>query len=131
MQTLARWLMQHRRLVVIAWIAAVVGVSAVASSVGDRAANNLTLPGTGTQQAVDLLRSHFPAQAGDADQIVFHARQWDAREHRRPGRDRHDAGSCRTDATRGRGGQPVRRRPTGDLPGRHDRLRDGPIRQVR
>jgi RND superfamily putative drug exporter len=74
MQTLARWLMQHRRLVVIAWVAAVVGVSAVASSVGDRAANNLTLPGTGTQQAVDLLRSHFPAQAGDADQIVFRAR---------------------------------------------------------
>ncbi len=74
MQILAGWLMQHRRLVVIAWVAAVVGVSAVASSVGDRAANNLTLPGTGTQQAVDLLRSHFPAQAGDADQIVFRAR---------------------------------------------------------
>jgi RND superfamily putative drug exporter len=75
MQILARWLMQHRRLVVIAWIAAVVGLSAIASSVGDRAANNLTLPGTGTQQAIDLLRSHFPAQAGDADQIVFHARR--------------------------------------------------------
>ena len=62
MQTLARWLMQHRRLVVIAWVVAVVGVFAVASSVGDRAANNLTLPGTGTQQAVDLLRQGMSAQ---------------------------------------------------------------------
>lgn len=70
MQTFARWLIHHRRRVVVVWIVAVVGVSVVASSVGDRVANNLTLPGTGTQQAVDLLRSHFAAQAGDADQIV-------------------------------------------------------------
>jgi RND superfamily putative drug exporter len=32
------------------------------------------LPGTGSQHAVDLLSSRFPAQAGDVDQIVFHAR---------------------------------------------------------
>jgi RND superfamily putative drug exporter len=32
------------------------------------------LPNTGSQRATDLLASRFPAQAGDADQIVFHAR---------------------------------------------------------
>ena len=42
--------------------------------VGDRAANNFGLPNTDSQHAVDLLQSRFPAQAGDVDQIVFHAR---------------------------------------------------------
>ena len=74
MVRIARWTMAHRRTVVIAWIAAVVGIFAVSSSVGKKTASSFTLPGTGSQQAVDLLQSRFPAQAGDADQIVFHAR---------------------------------------------------------
>ncbi len=39
-----------------------------------KTASSFTLPGTNSQRAVDLLQSHFPAQAGDADQIVFHAK---------------------------------------------------------
>ena len=74
MVKIARWTMAHRRTVVVAWIAAVVGIFAVSSSVGKKTASSFTLPGTGSQQAVDLLQSRFPAQAGDADQIVFHAR---------------------------------------------------------
>jgi RND superfamily putative drug exporter len=74
MVKIARWTMAHRRTVVIAWIAAVVGIFAVSSSVGKKTASSFTLPGTGSQQAVNLLQSRFPAQAGDADQIVFHAR---------------------------------------------------------
>ncbi|MBV9193227.1 MAG: MMPL family transporter [Solirubrobacterales bacterium] len=74
MKKLARWTMAHRRIVVVAWIAATVGVFAVSSSVGKKTASDFTLPGTGTQHALDLLRSKFAAQAGDADQIVFHAR---------------------------------------------------------
>ena len=66
--------MRHRRIVVIAWIVAVVGVLAVSSAVGKKTASSFTLPGTNSQQAVDLLQSHFPAEAGDADQIVFHAK---------------------------------------------------------
>jgi RND superfamily putative drug exporter len=66
--------MAHRRVVVVIWIAAAVGIFAVSSSVGKKNASNFTLPGTGSQHAVDLLKSRFPAQAGDADQIVFHAR---------------------------------------------------------
>ena len=74
MVKIARWTMAHRRVVVIAWIAAAIGVLAVSSSVGKKSANSFTLPGTGSQQAVNLLQSRFPAQAGDAEQIVFHAR---------------------------------------------------------
>src|ERR1700757_2248358 len=74
MQNIARWTIAHRRIVVLGWIIAAIGIFAVAGSVGKRTASDFTLPGTGTQHAVDLLRSRFPAQAGDADQIVFHAR---------------------------------------------------------
>ena len=74
MLRLTRWTMAHRRLVAIAWIVAAVGILAISSSVGTRKANNFSLPNTGSQRATDLLRSRFPAQAGDSDQIVFHAR---------------------------------------------------------
>jgi putative drug exporter of the RND superfamily len=74
MVNIARWTMAHRRIVVVAWIVAVVGIFAVSGSVGKKTASSFTLPGTGSQQAVDLLQSKFPAQAGDADQIVFQAR---------------------------------------------------------
>jgi putative drug exporter of the RND superfamily len=74
MQTIARWTMGHRRIVVVGWIVAAVGIFAVASSVGTKTASNFTLPGTGSQQAANLLQSRFAGQAGDADQIVFHAR---------------------------------------------------------
>ncbi len=74
MLRLTRWTMTHRRLVALGWIAIAVGVFAISSSVGSRTSNNFSLPNTGSQRATDLLASRFPAQAGDSDQIVFHAR---------------------------------------------------------
>jgi RND superfamily putative drug exporter len=65
--------MAHRRLVVLGSIALTIGITVISSSVGTRAASSFTLPGTDSQRAVDLLKARFPAQAGDADQIVFHA----------------------------------------------------------
>jgi RND superfamily putative drug exporter len=65
----------HRRLTLIAWIALLIVVTVIASSVGTRQATNFSLPGTDTQRAIDLLRREFPAQAGDSDQIVFRARR--------------------------------------------------------
>src|SRR5277367_4438648 len=74
MLRIARWVMAHRRAVVVAWIVAAVGVFALSGVVGKKTATSFTLPGTGSQRTADLLQSRFPAQAGDADQIVFHAR---------------------------------------------------------
>src|ERR1700738_2409591 len=74
MLRLTRWTMAHRRFVAIAWIVVAVGILAISNSVGTRKSNNFSLPNTGSQRATDLLKSRFPAQAGDADQIVFHAR---------------------------------------------------------
>ena len=87
--------MAHRRFVVIAWIVAAVGIFAVSNSVGKKTASSFTLPGTGSQQAVDLLQSRFPAQAGDADQIVFHAQDRQAHGRGRPGGGRRDARTSR------------------------------------
>src|ERR687892_881592 len=74
MTKIASWTMAHRRIVIIAWIAAAVGVFALSSAIGSKTASNFTLPGTGSQHATDLLKQRFPAQSGDSDQIVFHAR---------------------------------------------------------
>ncbi len=74
MLKIARWTMAHRRIVVLAWILATVGILVGSSAVGKKTASDFTLPGTNSQQAVNLLKSRFSSQAGDADQIVFRAR---------------------------------------------------------
>src|SRR5438552_5429906 len=75
MLKLTRWTIAHRRIVVVGWIVLAVGVLGVSQAVGKRNANNFSLPNTDSQRAIDLLQSRFPAQAGDADQIVFRTRQ--------------------------------------------------------
>jgi putative drug exporter of the RND superfamily len=72
---LARWCIEHRRRVVIAWIVIAVGTSVIASTVGRNYATNFTLPGTESQRAQNLLAKEFPAQSGDLDTIVFHTSQ--------------------------------------------------------
>jgi RND superfamily putative drug exporter len=74
MLTLARWSSSHRRLVVVLWVVALVGVTGISRAVGSHYANNFSLPGTDAQRAADLLSSRFPAQSGDSDQIVVSTR---------------------------------------------------------
>jgi putative drug exporter of the RND superfamily len=74
MLKLTRWTIAHRRIVVVSWIVLAFGVLAVSQAVGKRDANNFSLPNTDSQHAIDLLQGRFPAQAGDADQIVFRTR---------------------------------------------------------
>src|SRR6202011_3777269 len=69
-----RWAAGHRRLVVLGWIVALVGAYGASSAVGTNYSNSFSLKGTDSQRAVDLLKRDFPAQSGDSDQIVFHAR---------------------------------------------------------
>src|SRR5437588_644683 len=69
-----RWAARHRRLVVLGWIVALVGAYGASSAVGTNYSNSFSLKGTDSQRAVDLLKRDFPAQSGDSDQIVFHAR---------------------------------------------------------
>ena len=71
MLTLARWCSTHRRIVVVLWIVVLIGVGAAWQGVGSHYSSNFTLGHTGSQRAADLLKSRFPAQSGDVDQIVF------------------------------------------------------------
>jgi RND superfamily putative drug exporter len=71
----ARWATQHRRTVVLGWIAVLVISFGVSSAVGTNYTTNFSLGGTESQRATDLLKRDFPAQAGDDDSIVLHARQ--------------------------------------------------------
>jgi RND superfamily putative drug exporter len=68
------WAAGHRRLVVLGWIVALVGAYGASSAVGTNYSNSFSLKGTDSQRAVDLLKRDFPAQSGDSDQIVLHAR---------------------------------------------------------
>jgi RND superfamily putative drug exporter len=71
--SLARWCSDHRRLVVAAWIVVLIAVLAAWQSAGSAYSNNFSLGDTGSQHAADLLKSRFPAQSGDRDQIVIRA----------------------------------------------------------
>jgi putative drug exporter of the RND superfamily len=62
----------HRRWIVVSWVLIAVVTTVIATAVGRQYANNFTLPGTEAQRVLDLLSSHFPAQSGDVDTIVFH-----------------------------------------------------------
>ncbi len=70
---LARSCYRHRRLVVLAWVGALVLVSFLSKTAGGKDTTNFSLPGTESQQALDLLKAKFPARSGDTADIVFAA----------------------------------------------------------
>ncbi|HWX97662.1 MAG TPA: MMPL family transporter [Solirubrobacteraceae bacterium] len=68
------WAAAHRRVVLLGWIVGLIVALGLSSAVGSNYSNSFSLKGTDSQRAVDLLKRNFPAQSGDSDQIVFHAR---------------------------------------------------------
>jgi RND superfamily putative drug exporter len=72
MKSLATWCFRHRIAVVVLWIVALVGMTALSQSVGTAYSNSFSLPHTESTQALDLLQAAAPRQAGDQERIVFH-----------------------------------------------------------
>ncbi len=72
MKALASWCVRHRLLVLLLWLAALVGTSVVASSVGTAYSNSFSLPNTESTKALNLLQAAAPKVAGDREQVVFH-----------------------------------------------------------
>ncbi len=70
---LGRWCARHRLVVVAVWIVVVVALAGAARGTGQQTSDNLTLPGTGSQQASDLLANRFPVQANGAVPIAMKA----------------------------------------------------------
>ncbi len=71
MRALATWSFRHRRLVLGAWLLALVLATAISRSVGTAYSNNFNLPDTESTRALNLLESAAPRQSGASAQIVF------------------------------------------------------------
>ncbi len=73
MRRFATWITGHRKTVIIGWIAALFVIGGISGSVGADFTEEFKLPASDSKEAFDLLESKFPAQSGDAAQIVFKA----------------------------------------------------------
>jgi RND superfamily putative drug exporter len=64
----------RRRWVVLAvWLTVFAALAVAARSVGPNVNDNLTLPGTDSQKASDLLAARFPEQANGTNPVVMTA----------------------------------------------------------
>jgi putative drug exporter of the RND superfamily len=72
MKSLATWCVRHRVIVLLLWLAALIGMTFISAAVGTAYSNSFTLPNTPSTQALNLLQQSEPSIAGDREQIVFH-----------------------------------------------------------
>ena len=61
MAALARWCFRHRKIVLPAWLIALVLVGGIARSVGSSYTNNFSFPSTDSSRALDVVKANFPA----------------------------------------------------------------------
>ena len=64
---------RHRRLVVLAWIATLLGSFALAGAFGGEFKQDYLQPGSESQQVSNTLKDRFPQKSGDTIQVVVHA----------------------------------------------------------
>ncbi|HEX9467663.1 MAG TPA: MMPL family transporter, partial [Acidimicrobiia bacterium] len=65
---------RNHRLVIAAWMLAAVAVVVLAAGLDGTTSDNFRIPGTQSQEALDLLVQRFPTQAGDSATVVFEAK---------------------------------------------------------
>lgn len=68
-----RFCVRRRFIVVAVWFVVTVALVIVSHQLGDNTNDNLSLPGTDSQKATDVLSKSFPAQANGTSPIVLHA----------------------------------------------------------
>ncbi|HEY1515377.1 MAG TPA: MMPL family transporter [Solirubrobacteraceae bacterium] len=71
---LARVCVRRRFVVLGVWLVVTIALVAVSHRLGDNTNDNLSLPGTDSQHATNVLKSSFPAQANGTSPIVLHAK---------------------------------------------------------
>ena len=69
---LGRWCARHFVIVIVAWLIALVALQVLNRSFGGDYSDNFSLPGTQSQQGLDVLKKHDPAAGGYSSQIVLH-----------------------------------------------------------
>jgi RND superfamily putative drug exporter len=70
----AAWTVAHPKRVVFGWVLVLILAMAASHAAGAKYVNNLSLPGTDSERARQLLAHDFRAQSGDVDQLVLHTR---------------------------------------------------------
>ena len=80
MATMARWCVQRRAWVLIGWLALLAVLGVTGRAAGSTYSDALTLPGTGSTTALNLLEQAFPGHAGDQDTIVWRASSGSVRD---------------------------------------------------
>jgi putative drug exporter of the RND superfamily len=73
MRRFSTWCCGHRRTVIVGWLAGLVAIGMLTSSVGADFSENFSLPASDSKDALDLLEDRFPAQSGDTATIVYRA----------------------------------------------------------
>src|SRR3984957_3627214 len=68
---LGRWCFRRRRYVLATWLLVIVVFGVVALNVKQSTTNSFTIPGTESQQALNLLDQKFPGTGGAQAQVVF------------------------------------------------------------
>jgi RND superfamily putative drug exporter len=71
MRKLARWCVEHRRIVVASWLVALVGLTLIEQSAGSSYRDSFKLGGTQSFEAQTLLQASAPQAAGDSEQVVI------------------------------------------------------------
>lgn len=74
MARLARWCFGHRRMVLAAWLVALLLVAGIAKHVGSTYSTTFSFPSTGSGTAADIVQANFPSEAGSGEQIVVQAK---------------------------------------------------------
>ncbi|MFE9258044.1 MMPL family transporter [Streptomyces sp. NPDC006879] len=67
-----RWCARHFVVVIALWLAALVGLQVLHQNYGGEYSDNFTLPGSQSQEGLDVLREHAPTAGGYSSQIVLH-----------------------------------------------------------
>src|SRR3954453_8696269 len=70
---LACFCSRHHWPVIAGWLVAVIAIALVAAAAGEKTSDNLTLSGTGSANAQNLLSVHVPTQANGTNPSVMRA----------------------------------------------------------
>jgi RND superfamily putative drug exporter len=68
-----RFCSRHHWIVIVLWVIAVAALALGSRAAGEQNSDNLTLPGTGSTEAQDLLKSKLPKQAYGTNPVVLQA----------------------------------------------------------
>jgi RND superfamily putative drug exporter len=71
LRNLARWCFTHRRIVLLLWVASLIGLTVIHAAAGSAYSDNFDLSGTQSFDALHLLQRAAPKASGDTDQIVI------------------------------------------------------------